>query len=311
MGFLYLEVMKNMKIKISVIISAVLLVSSAQAANLELSFKIPTKKDPVQPRVIALSPSITEMVYALGFEKNLVGTSDFSDYPLEAKKLPSVGAYSKPDMEKILSLKPDLILVPSEGSEETAIKLDRLKLKTEIITIKKLNDIGDSAVIIAMLMGDKAKGTKFRKDWDDSIQKLKKKYKDLELIKHGEKPKEKTALLSVQSEPLIVAGNHTFLNESLELCGGQNVFDERSGYPRISSEEFISRSFEKLLLVEHFNSDAERAQAIGAWKERFKKFNLPENEIHILDPDTTSRPGPRLLIGVEKICKIIRDLPIE
>lgn len=242
-------------------------------------------------RVISLSPAITEILYELKLEKFLIATSDHSDYPKAALKLPSVGAYSKPQMEKILSLKPDLVFIPAEGSEENKIKLDKLKIKSFTIDIHKLKDIGQAAADMAEALGESAKGLEFKKNWEARLLKIK-----------TPQNTKGSFILAVQTEPFMAAGKNTFLDEALGLCGGENYYSKEKGYFRPSNESLFSPSLRAVLLVEHFDSEASQNEALQIWKKRIKKTNS-EKKIIPINPDLAARPGPRLIEGIKEICR--------
>ncbi len=247
-------------------------------------------------RVISLSPAITEIIFAMGLENKLVGTSEFSDFPLPAKEITRVGPYSKPNMEKIISLHPDLILIPTEGSEDAQEKLKRQNRPNQVLKMQSLDEIPKAAVIISERLGSPEKGQKFASDWRAAISKSfnHKSYRSL------------PTLIIIQSDPVISVGSGTFLDELVQRCGGDNVYHSLSGYPKVSRESVLNKNFKLILVVEHFNSTILKEQTLSEWKSKHKKA-----AIEFVDPDIATRPGPRLLLGIDRICKIIQRLDHE
>lgn len=236
-------------------------------------------------RVISLSPAITEIIYELKLEKTLVGTVEFSDFPEEAKKIPRVGSYAKPSIEKILSFKPDVVFIPKEGVDQISYRMKQLKINYEVFEINKLSQVGLVAKKIAQILKNKEAGEAFAKNWD----------KKIEFYSKSHTQKKAKSLIVLQTDPLIVAANNTFLNEMIELCGGINVYINLDGYPRIQQESFMSKKYGKVFLVEHFSEESAKGAALKRWAKTGA-------QIYLIPPDEATRPGPRLLIGIEKIC---------
>lgn len=241
-------------------------------------------------RVISLSPAMTELIYALHFENLLVGVSDFSDYPQETKSLPSVGPYTKPNFEKIIELKPDLVFVPLEGPEDVKHRLDQLHFRYAVISMRKLKEIGEAAESISRLLEAPKEGQSFKTGWNTKLA---------ELFSHKiEKPR--SIFVEIQKDPLIAAGSNTFLDEIVKGCGGTNVVKEKD-YPRLSLEFIASRPIDLVLLADYFRNSEERDATIKWW---VNKLHAPKNIIP-LDSDITARPGPRLLKGIKIICDLL------
>lgn len=261
------------------IISALLLFSLVPSAHAK-----PT-------RVIALSPALTELIFALGVGDSLVGVSDFSDFPLAAKKIESVGAYTQPNIETIIALKPDLIFLPQEGPEDVRLRLDQLKIKYSIISMRKLREIGLAAEKIAEDLEVPQAGINFKRKWDEQISKI-------FIANHNQS---KLVFIEVQKDPLIAAGKETFLNEIVSGCGGDNLIREKN-YPKISLEITATKNLDVVLLADYFATQKEKNSAVKWWGER----SYPPKKIEALDPDITARPGPRLIDGIKAICRILR-----
>lgn len=252
---------------------------------ISLCFSSPT------PRVVSLSPAITEMVFALGAGSNLVGVSQFSDFPKEAKDIPSVGPYTKPWLEKIVALKPTLVLVADEGPQDVRRQLELANIPYTVLKMKTLDQIENTAKVIAQNLGISHKGQKFSRNWQKQQRTL-----------FQKAPKSKSSvLIEVQHEPLIVAGKSTFLNEITSKCGGTNVFNKSPGYPKVSRETAMAKKPQVVFLVDHFSSPHEEQTTIKKWKTLLGEGS----QIIKLDPNVVSRPGPRLLEGAKTICKAL------
>ncbi len=241
-----------------------------------------------QSRVIAMSPALTEMVFALKLNSHLVGVSDFSNYPDLARELPSVGPYTQPNMEKILHLHPDLVLINQEGPEDVRMALNRLHIKYDIISMRMLKEIGEAAVKVAADLGEPDRGQNFKKTWDDNLR---------QAFSEASQKRQKV-FIEIQKNPLIAVGSNTFLDEIVKGCGGQNLVTD-SGYPKISLERVIKWHPDFVFLADYFPTEKEREDALLWWKPRAK-------DVIALDENTTSRPGPRLLAGIKSLCGFLR-----
>ncbi|MBK9293815.1 MAG: ABC transporter substrate-binding protein [Oligoflexia bacterium] len=247
------------------------------------------------PKVISLSPAITEIIFKLGLGDAIVGTVEHSDFPTKAKEIPRVGEYNKPNIEKILNSKPDIVFIPKEGPDQITYKLKDLGINYQVFEIKNLEQIALTAKEISKTLNKKEAGEKFYSNWN----------KKLKALKNAKNRSQKTlSLIVVQSEPLIVAASNTFLDEMLTLCGGKNIFSHLKGYPRVQKEAYLNKNFESVLLVEHFASVKQKEQSIKSWQMLSKK-------VSVINPDIATRPGPRLLLGVEFMCAAMKEYQLK
>lgn len=241
--------------------------------------------------VVSLSPAVTELLYAMKLDQKIVGVSDYSDYPEAAKKKPHVGAYTSPSLEAIVALKPDLVIIPDEGPEDIKAQMDRLPLPYAVVRMRTIDEIGETAAQLGSWLGDAEEGKTFRSRWKDKVNRT---------FAHRSQTGLKV-LVEIQSEPLIAAGNDTFLNEIVNRCGGENVIKE-NGYPHVAVESLVKKHVDLILLTDAFSNNKDRTRA----KTRWKHFSPTEDvKVAAVDPDLAARPGPRLTEGMQKICTLI------
>jgi iron complex transport system substrate-binding protein len=244
------------------------------------------------PRIITLSPALTEIAFAVGAGKEVVGVSEHSDFPSEAVEKSIVGPYTKPLYEKILSLKPTLVLVPQEGPQGVLEQLKRLKIPYEILRMRRLQDIPAAIRKVGEISGHATKGQVVAFSWEGRLKKA-----------TSQNPAHHPrVLIELDQEPLVVAGSNTFLSEIVEKCGGQNVYSKMEGYPRLSLETLLKNPADMILVVTHFEKEVDKPAAEAFWRQwpLFKK-----SKIEFINPDVATRPGPRLIEGAELICKAI------
>jgi len=250
-------------------------------------------------RIVSFSPGVTEIIYKLGGQDRLVGISSFSDYPPEAaKEKPQVGAILNVDAEKILSLRPDLIISPPGAMAKE--KLTRLGADVEFLPDKTLDDLAKSFVRIGELVGRPAEGRALSAELASAVAAAKK--------RNASRPPVKT-LIVIGYEPMWVAGGYGVVDELLLAGGGQNV----AGAVR---KDFYAVSFESVLASEPdvivdltLPDDAEQAarDAIVAFWKRFPTIPAVKNSrIEFVDIDLLTIPGPRLVDGLARLEKALR-----
>ena len=183
-------------------------------------------------RLVSLKPSATDMIFALGEGDKLVGVTTYCKRPSEAQKIEKVGGYSNPNVEKIISLKPDLVvLIPDATSPRVYEALQRAHIDTLVLKGKSLNDIFVDLETLGEKLGVAEKAKTLSKKLKTEIDQIKQVKKDQ--TTH-------TAYMVVQRKPLIVAGGGTFLSELLTLAGFKNLGESSTlPYPRLSVETFL------------------------------------------------------------------------
>ncbi len=123
-------------------------------------------------RIISLAPSLTEILFALGLGDNIVGVTTFCDYPEEAKKKPKIGGMSNPSLEAVISLKPDVVVLTTDGNpKEFEERLVSLKIKTYVYEARTITELPQGIRNLANAMGVKERGERLAKSIEDGIRK--------------------------------------------------------------------------------------------------------------------------------------------
>jgi iron complex transport system substrate-binding protein len=253
-------------------------------------------------RLVSLAPSTTEILFALGLGPKLLAADEFSDYPAEAKDLPKVGGSNAAyNFEQIVALKPDLVFTAGITPPEVIAKLEQLKLS--VLVLGKDKATFDSIFADITLAGQ-ATGQAAQAEQVTTAMKAK-----LESIKSKAATVTKKPLVYWEldaTDPAkpysIGAGN--FVSDMVALVGGVNVFDKTdSPYPQVSSEQVVAANPDVIILSDAAygitaDSVAQRPgwQAITAVEQR---------RIEPIDDNLVSRPGPRIVDGLEAAAKII------
>lgn len=240
-------------------------------------------------RIVSLSPNLTEIIYELGLEEYLVGTSTFSNYPESAKKVPQVGSYLQPQIEKIIRLKPTHVLVMKEGSPNIKEQLTRAKINHYVFESKKLSDYKTLVEGIANIFHKHEKSKILINSWQENLDKFK-------IFKpHNKK---RSVLIQVDSDPIIIAGKDTFLNDVLDLCSLKNSF-AHSGYTRIPTESIMNRKPDFVLIIDQMGT-TKKYEDVRA----FYLSNPALNSIKFLrgDSEKLARLTARFLPEAFNIC---------
>jgi iron complex transport system substrate-binding protein len=193
-------------------------------------------------RVVCLSPSLTETVYALGRGEIVVGVTDFTDYPPEARRKPSVGGLDDASLEKIVSLRPDMVLAMGEiNREETVNELEHVGIPVYVVAPQGLQGIMASIQHVGDALNRSGDAVRLLHRLDEQRMAVAARVKGL--------PRPKV-LVVVWYDPVITAGNKSFINDLISAAGGESITaDMDQAWPEISLEEVVRRSPDCLLLV--------------------------------------------------------------
>lgn len=245
-------------------------------------------------RIISLSPSMTELVYAVGAGDRLIAVSAFSDYPFNATTLPRISNSIGIDLESLIQLNPDLIL--AEEGEYNHITLKRLKqLGFKIYTIENngLQSIAESLLKIGKLTGTEKKAVLASKNFSVGLRRL----IQTETVKN--KPK---VFYELSLHPLMTEAGKESIPEIVKLCGGEPLFsDLTQPAPAINLEAVLALNPDIIIT----SYDEKGSQKFWqAWPEVSAVKN---RQIFYIKPDILQRATPRILKGGQRVCNIIRE----
>jgi len=248
-------------------------------------------------RVISLAPSITEIIYDLHQEGRLVGVTRFSTYPPEAEKLPRVGSYVRLDIEKIVSLKPDLCLAIKDGNPKYIVdKIVNLGIPVYVINPRNLQQVMETISALGMLLHAEQNGADLVSDMKARIEGVR-----LKTEKADCRPR---VFFQIDADPIFSAGTDTFIDELIELAGGINAAAGDVPYPRYSWEDIIMLQPE-IVLISSMAGGQSPDDLVRSWK-KWQQLSAVKNDlIFVVEADLFDRPTPRLIDGLEVIAAII------
>ncbi len=248
-------------------------------------------------RIISLAPSITEILFALQLEKKIVGVSNFCQFPPAARKKEKIGDYAHPSLEKIVALKPDLVVGLAEGElKSLVVRLAELKIPVYISNPGNVAEIIDSVRRIGEVTSAAQKSLEIAAEMSKRIKQIREK------VKGFSQPR---VLHVLNFDPLLSAGKGTFIDDLIRLAGGRNLAETAVGkYPRLSIEEVLALDPEVILLASMKSADPLLEQR--QWWERWKTITaVRQGRVYVLEADLIHRPSPRIVIGLEEVARAL------
>jgi iron complex transport system substrate-binding protein len=242
-------------------------------------------------RIISLAPSITEILFSLGLDQEIVGVSTQCNYPEKAKDRARVGSYISLDFERILSLKPDLIIATGAGNtQEMVERLEKLGIPTFVIFPKDFDGILRSITDLGHLLNRE-------KEAQQITQGIRMRRQRVVALTQGlYRPR---VFLQIGEAPLVTVGKGSFADDLIFLAGGRNITEETKMYPRLGMEEILKRSPE-VIIVSSMNPKGDYEKTLQEWTRWKTLPAVQQGRIHLVDSDLIDRPSPRIIEGLKK-----------
>ena len=251
---------------------------------------IKVQAEPAQ-RIVALSPHLVEQLYSLGVGDRIVGTTEHADYPEQAKQIPRVGNYAQLQVEKILALKPDLVLVWTDGNPPSDVnKLRQLGLPVVDSNPVLLTDIAKELRLLGELTGSQQAAEQAALSMEQGLAQLRRDYSNKAKV---------TVFYELWPQPLSTVAQKAWPQQQLELCGASNPFANAKGdYPTVNIEHVVASQPQLIIQPVSVNEprallDWSRWPAIPAVK--YQQFSRP-------NADWVHRTSSRILHGVRQLC---------
>jgi iron complex transport system substrate-binding protein len=238
-------------------------------------------------RIISLAPNITEMIFAVGAGDKLVGVTTYCNYPAEAKSIQKVGDTVSPNIETIISLRPEVVFVSTASQLEAFTKtLDSQGVSVFVINATSLDDVYRSLGQLGEMFWTSEQAKTLVTDLRSREEMP---------YPHGERPNFKRVFIQISNEPLFTVGKKSFLTQVVEKAGGELVTkDIDDGYPKLSKETALALDPEVIIL-----SNSEDNQRPN---DAFQNSPAVKNgRVYKINADIISRPGPRLVDAIEQI----------
>ena len=268
---------------------------SAETVIDQMGRKVHVPDDP--QRVIALAPNITEIVFAIKQGRRLVGVTRYSDFPLEAAKLPKVGSYVHLDLEKIVALKPDLCIAIKDGNPKAIIqKMESLNIPVYAVNPTSLDTVIDTISEMGKLLGGSHNAKNLVRDMRSRIYRVK-----ARVAKTVRRP---GVFFQIGISPIVSVGTPTFIHELIVLAGGTNLAAGPVPYPRFNKEQVIAISPE-IIIITSMSRAAVFEQVKADWNQWPHLPAVKNQRIFLEDSNLFDRPTPRLVDGLELLVRLI------
>ena len=248
-------------------------------------------------RVISLAPHVTELLYAAGGGAKVIGAVSYSDYPPEAKQLPRVGDNKSLDLERIVALKPDLIVVWRHGNAQRQIdRLREMHIPLFFSEPHRLDDVAVSLTKLGQLLGTSpvadAAATAYRRD----IAALRSRYASRAPV---------SVFYQVWDQPLMTLNGEHMVSDVIALCGGRNVFAQLEPLvPTVSTEAVLAANPEAIVTAAPGATKPDTPlPQLGAWRAWPSLTAVANHNLFAIDGDLINRPAPRIAQGAKQMCE--------
>ncbi len=247
-------------------------------------------------RIVSLAPSITEMLFSLGLDEQIVGVTEFCDYPEAAKTKAKVG-YSNPSVEALVALRPDLVLAPREFLRpDLRAKLEQLKIPIYVLEAKTLDHIPLQIQTLGKMLERPSVA-------NDVAQSIRQRMADVQSKAKTLPPKR--VLYVLNNQPLITVGPGSFIHQMIIVAGGINVAAQAGApYPRLSMETVLKEDPEVIVFPVGEVEAVPRSEQ-QQWRRWESISAVKQQRFHEVSSNLLNRPGPRIIEGLEQLAKAI------
>jgi len=248
----------------------------------------------VPARIISLSPSNTEILFAIGAGDRVVGVTEYCNYPPAAKTRPKVGGVSTVSIEKVVALNPDIVIGCSLNGKDTFERLEELGIPVLGLNPKNISGILADIVLVGRVTGEESNATNLVATMKSRLDAIRAKAR---------------AMSGSQQAPTVfydiggfyTAGNGTFVNEIIETAGGRNIAADKTGYFQMSIEELIAENPQVIICDRGMGSMSKAYEEIMS-DDRLKIVDaVRNNRVYLIDGDIIDRPGPRIVNATETV----------
>lgn len=262
------------------------------ALGREVSVEVPAR------RIVSLAPNITEMLFAVGLDREIVGVTTFCDWPEKARTKTRIGGFINPSLEAIVSLAPDLVLATADGNSERDVRrIEELGIPVYVTDSRSFEDVMSSISDIGRLAGRGGEAAAL-------VERMKERKMGIEDAVAGrERPR---VLVVLDSAPLMAAGAGTFIDEMVSSAGGQNVLDDgRVKYPVLGLESLVVTDPD---VIVDYSGPMAGMEGRRPFLEAFEKHSLRavgEGRLYEIRESDFFLPGPRIVDSLEELAGML------
>ncbi|HCA27212.1 MAG TPA: cobalamin-binding protein [Betaproteobacteria bacterium] len=246
-------------------------------------------------RIVSLAPNLTELLFAAGAGRRVVGVVRYSDYPPPARRLPRVGDYHSLDLEAIAALRPDLIVAWRSGNPPAQVaRLEALGFPVYFSEPRRLSDIPATLERLGRLAGSEQTARRAAAAFRGKIGQLAATYAKRAPVR---------VFFEIWNQPLMTVNGRHIISAVLRLCGARNIFGDLSALaPTVGMEAVLAGNPDAILMT---GRRRRRAQWMRFWRRWPQLTAVKENHLFFITADDIVRPGPRLAAGAAQVCRAV------
>lgn len=252
-------------------------------------------------RIVSLSPSNTEILFALGLADRVVAVTDYCNYPPEAGTKPSIGGFSTPNIEEIVALSPDLILAASIHEAKVIPRLEEQGLTVFALNPKTLDEVLAAISLTGKITGVGENASVLVSGMRQRINMVTDKTASLP-------PEQRPGTFYiVWHDPLMTAGSGTLQDELIQKAGGANISQGIADYGNVSLEVVVKENPGVIIAGAGHGSVEDQTLQYARSEPRLRDTVARQTgRVHAVDADLASRPGPRIVDGLEQFARFIQ-----
>lgn len=241
-------------------------------------------------RIVTLSPHLAEIAFAAGAGAKIVGVSTFTRHPAEAARVPVVASYGRVDIERLIALRPQLVLAWQSGNSPLQIgRLERLGMPVFVTETRSLADIARIIRLVGALAGSADTADARARRFESEVDELRERHAGERSI---------AVFLEVWHAPMLTVNGEHLASDALRLCGGRNVFAAAKSLTPLASREQLLAAGPEAILTAGRGADAPQA-----WRGFEALAAVRRHRIYAIDPDLLYGQGPSFLEGVRAVCE--------
>lgn len=249
-------------------------------------------------RIVSLAPHITELLFAAGAGRQVVGTVQYSDYPPAAGAIPVIGSAMAVDIEALLALRPDLVIVWQSGNRSADIaRLRQLDLPLYFSEPRTLDDVALTLSRFGLLAATPAPADRARQQFNTHLARLRRRYRDAAPV---------TVFYEVWNRPLMTVNGDHLISRVIRLCGGRNVFAALPGLVAKPTLEALLQRDPEVIITSDTGSG--RDDWLRDWQRWPQLQAVANRRLYMVPPDILQRHGPRILEAADRVCEILDEV---